>query len=66
MSQPDKVYTTQATGKAYKLAQLAGVLLLCAGVVACTQREIQATTWLMLAGGLLYGAGRLLAWWNHG
>ena len=45
-----------------KLGQIAGALLMAAGVAACVMKEIQNTPGLMLAGGVLYGGCRLAAW----
>lgn len=45
-----------------KLGQVAGALLMAAGVAACQMKEIQNTPMLMLAGILLYGGCRLSAW----
>lgn len=60
------VITTQATGKGPKIAQLAGAMLIIAGVVACTADEREFSVPAIFVGFLLYAAGRLSAWWHHG
>ena len=46
-----------------KLGQIAGALLMAAGVTSCiTNPEPMSGSWLLLGGGALYGACRLLAW----
>lgn len=46
-----------------KLGQVAGVLLLSAGVASCAMGpDPRSTAWLFLAGGLMYGGCRLAAW----
>lgn len=65
---PGEVVTTEATGKLYKATQLAGVFLMCAGVVACSavQNGQHASALFWLAGSALYAVGRIAAWWHHG
>lgn len=61
------VVTTQQTGKQFKIAQLAGGLMVAAGVVACsaTQSPV-AGAWLSVLGAVVYLGARLGAWWSHG
>lgn len=63
---PMPVATTQATGKIHKLAQLAGVLLICASPVACQAGALGTGEWLVIAGALLWGGGRFTGWLFHG
>lgn len=63
---PRKVLTVEQTSKPYKVIQLVGVLMICAGVVACTAREIEASSWLCILGVVAYIGGRMGAWWNNG
>jgi hypothetical protein len=46
---------------ALKLGQLAGALMLAAGVTACTLRSSSMALWF-IAGGLVYGGCRIAAW----
>lgn len=50
------------TDTALKLGQVAGALLMAAGVTACSLDHHPSTAPLMLAGALLYGGCRLAAW----
>ena len=46
-----------------KLGQIAGALLMAAGVTSCQLHyDPRATSWLFIAGAALYGACRLAAW----
>ena len=63
---PAKVVTTQQTLKSYKLIQLVGVMLICAGVVACTAQSPAASAGLWMIGVLLFIGGRAAAWWGNG
>jgi len=65
-AEPGRVITTQQTSKVFKLIQLAGVLMICAGAVACSGGKIGATAELFGFGLLLWVGGRLGAWWNNG
>jgi hypothetical protein len=59
--------TIQATGKLHKIIQIAGVLLMCAGPVACTAGEggmVGGT--LIVAGLAVWYAGRFTGWLFHG
>jgi hypothetical protein len=60
------VVTTEQTGKKFKGAQLAGVLMIIAGVVSCSSGEPRATGWLLVGGFFLYLGARVGAWWHHG
>lgn len=51
---------TQQT--ALKLGQVAGALVMSAGVAACVQKQIEYSPGLFLLGGLIYGGCRLAAW----
>ena len=53
-----------STSTLLKLGQVAGVLLLAAGVASCQMATDggRGTPLLFLAGGLLYGGCRLWAW----
>ena len=44
-----------------KLGQVAGALLLAAGVTSCSMRA-GPMAWLFILGGLTYGGCRLAAW----
>lgn len=49
----------------FKLAQIAGALLMAAGVTSCMLSETgtdRSTAWLFIAGGLVYGVGRMALW----
>ncbi len=51
------------TERLLKLGQIAGALLLAAGVASCQMRsDPQAMSLLFIAGALLYGGCRLTAW----
>lgn len=48
-----------------KLAQIAGALLMAAGVTGCMLSEPgteRSTAWLFIVGAMLYGGGRIAAW----
>jgi len=46
-----------------RLGQVAGALLLAAGVSSCILRgDPQAMSWLFIAGAVLYGASRVAEW----
>lgn len=60
------VVTTEQTGKKYKALQLAGAIMILAGVVSCTALDPRSAGWLIIAGLLLYIGARIGAWWNHG
>lgn len=46
-----------------KLGQIAGALLLAAGVASCSMSgDPQSTSWLFMGGAALYGGCRLAAW----
>ncbi len=46
-----------------KLGQIAGALLLAAGVASCSLRESpQVMSWLFIGGAVLYGGCRMAAW----
>jgi MYXO-CTERM domain-containing protein len=63
------VVTTEQTGKKFKGAQLAGVLMIIAGVVSCSSGpggDPRATAWLWMGGVALYLGARVGAWWHHG
>lgn len=47
---------------ALKLGQIAGALLMAAGVAACAMHRIDNTSTLMILGGLLYGGCRMAIW----
>lgn len=51
-----------STNTALKLGQVAGALLMSAGVAACALDNIEASPMLFLLGGVLYGGCRLAAW----
>jgi hypothetical protein len=50
------------TTTALKLGQIAGALILSAGVAACVQKQIEYTPGLIMIGGLLYAGCRIAAW----
>ena len=58
--------TTQATGKPYKFAELLGVILICCGVVSCVGNGGNTTALFFISGFVIYLAGRMGAWWQHG
>jgi len=60
------IITTEQTSKTYKFGQLVGVLMICAGVVACTAGSIGKTAGLMGIGLLVFLGSRIGAWWNNG
>lgn len=48
-----------------KLAQVAGALVMAAGVTSCILSEPgtdRGTSWLFIVGAALYGGGRLASW----
>lgn len=50
---------------ALKLAQVAGALIMAAGVASCIAGDPAAdrsTAWLFIVGGVLYGGSRMAAW----
>lgn len=57
--------TTQQTAKIYKFIQLVGVLMICAGPVACVSGS-GATASLFGFGLMLWIGGRMGAWWANG
>lgn len=59
------VTTVEQTSKRWKAMQLGGVVLICVAVVGFIMRADWAAGALAI-GALLYGVGRLAAWWNHG
>lgn len=71
------VVTTQATGKAPKIMQAVGALLIIIGTVSCStvdwyvteggrQLPPLASTWSWIVGLALFLIGRISAWWRHG
>lgn len=48
----------------FKVAQVAGALLMAAGVTSCQLRADQYTSILFLIGAVLYGGGRMAAWFG--
>ena len=60
------VVTTEQTGKKYKAIQTVGVLMICASTVACVGHNIAATSFLGGVGMIVWIAGRVGAWWDHG
>lgn len=48
---------------ALKIGQIAGALIMAAGVTSCiVDPEPMDSAWLLLGGAALYGACRLVAW----
>lgn len=68
VSQPahPAIQTIEQTSKGYKAGQFIGVVMICAGVVACTARAPGTSAGLMLIGLVLYLGSRMGAWWNNG
>lgn len=64
--QAGPVVITEQTGKKYKALQLAGVIMILAGVVSCAGHDPKSASWLFLFGLVLYVWARVGAWWNHG
>jgi hypothetical protein len=61
--------TTQATGKTYKALQLSGAVVIAAAVASCGAAVPASGSWsgvVFLTGMVLYVAGCVRAWWNHG
>lgn len=59
----------EATGKRYKLLQLAGAIAITLAVVSCAVAAPTSRDWsgfVFLTGIALYSVGRVGAWWNHG
>ncbi len=51
------------TSRTLKLGQVAGALLMAAGVTGCIlHSDIRSVSWLFILGGGLYGGCRLAAW----
>lgn len=47
---------------AFKIAQVLGAIAMIVGVTSCVQRDMQSATYAWMVGALLYGGGRLAAW----
>ena len=74
----DLIHTIEATGKNWKLVQLAGAVGIILGLVTCTgviQPDVAESTahrwgvasgWLWFVGLSLFIIGRVGAWWHHG
>lgn len=71
----DGVLTTQQTSKRFKAMQFAGAAAAFSGIAMLfalfkdtspSPETAIFASGLALSGGLLYMAGRLLAWWHHG
>ena len=50
---------------ACKIAQLLGAIAMIVGVSSCVQRDMQTSTYAWLLGAVLYGGGRLTAWFSE-
>lgn len=60
------VVTTQATGKAHKLIQLAGAALAYVGIVMIANTGSIGAWLVTFAGVGVFIAGRATGWWGHG
>ena len=58
--------TIEQTSKLYKAAQLAGVVGICTGAAFYVANSLGVGVLLMSGGAVLYGYGRVGAWWNNG
>ncbi len=62
---PEKVVTTQATGKMYKGAQAVGVVVILAGIVMMVKGYIDAAIGALIIGLCLFLFGGVGGWWEH-
>ena len=64
MEHERRVVTVQSTGKVWKLLQLAGVASFLGGLCAAVFSNLAGLIFC-LSGVILYGFGRIGAWWFH-
>lgn len=61
-----ELVTTQQTSKRFKAAQLAGAVLMLAGMVACNANSHGASQFLFLSGLSVWIFAKAAAWWHNG